>query len=90
MVDDFIEPVDNVKPSRPIVGGQTRRPQVPEHHRSIAGLVIAVHRRSGRPDGEHVLDTSVGGHEYTEVVVRLDSDLTEDLVGKRVAVSFRP
>ena len=90
MVDDYVDPVDGVQPGHPIEGRPMRRPHVPEHHRSVTGQVIAVNRRTGRHNGEHVLDTSVGAQEFTEVVVRLDSEEGEELVGKRVVVSFRP
>lgn len=90
MADDFVDPVDGVQPGHAIEGREAQGSRIPEHHASVTGLVIAVHRRSGHHEGDHVLDTSVGGHEYTDVVVRVDSGDLDDLVGKRVVVNFRP
>ncbi len=90
MVEDYVDPIDEVKPSHAIEGRGAERPHFPEQHRSITGQIIAVNRRSPRHEEAHVLDTSVGAREYTEVVVRLDSDEAEELVGKRVVVNFRP
>ncbi len=90
MVDDFVDPVDNVKPSHAIEGRGTRASHVPGHHASLNGRVIAVHRRSGHHDGEHVLDTSVGAQEYTDVVIRIESRDFEDMVGKQVVLNYRP
>ncbi len=90
MVDDFVEPVDGVKPGHAIEGRGSRPTQVPGHHASLTGRVVAVHRRSDRHDGEHVLDTSVGAQEYTDVVVRIESGDLVDLVGKQVVLNYRP
>lgn len=90
MADDSVEPVDGVKPGHAIEGGGSRLTHVPGHHASLTGRVIAVHRRSDRHDGDHVLDTSVGGREYTDVVVRIESGDFEDMVGKQVVLNYRP
>ena len=90
MVDDFVDPVDGIRPGHAIEGREAQGKRAPSHHGSVTGQVIAVHRRSGHHDGEHVLDTSVGGKEYVDLVVRVDSGQVDDLVGKRVVVSFRP
>ncbi|MCH8204861.1 MAG: hypothetical protein IID09_06825 [Candidatus Hydrogenedentes bacterium] len=90
MVDDFVDPVDGVSPSHAIEGRETRARHVPAQPASLTGRVIAVHRRSGHHDGEHVLDTSVGAQEYTDVVIRIESQDFEDMVGKQVVLNYRP
>lgn len=90
MVDDFVEPVDGVKPGHAIEGRGSRPTHVPGHHASLTGRVIAVHRRADRHDGEHTLDMSVGAQEYTDVVVRIESGDLVDLVGKQVVLNYRP
>lgn len=90
MVDDFVDPVDGVKPSHAIEGRETRTHHVPAQPASLTGRIIAVHRRSGHHDGEHVLDTSIGAQEYTDVVVRIESGDFEDMVGKQVVMNYRP
>ena len=90
MVDDFVDPVDGVSPSHAIEGRETRARHVPAQPASLTGRVIAVHRRSGHHDGEHVLDTSVGAQEYTDIVIRIESQDFEDMVGKQVVLNYRP
>ena len=90
MVADYVDPVEGVNPGHAIEGRGTRASHVPGHHASLTGRVIAVHRRSGRHDGEHVLDTSVGAQEYTDVVIRIESQDFEDIVGKQVVLNYRP
>lgn len=91
MVDDFVEPVDGVKPSHAIEGGGSRLTHVPGHHASLTGRVIAVHRGADhKQDGEHTLDASVGAQEYTDVVVRIESGDFEDMIGKQVVLNYRP
>lgn len=86
-----MDPVDNVKPGHAIEGREARGGSSPlSHHGSVSGQVVAMHRRTGHREGEHVLDTSVGGQEYVDIVIRVDSGELEDLVGKRVVVNFRP
>lgn len=91
MVDDYVDPVDAVKPSSAIEGRGSRPTQVPGHHASLTGRVIAVHRRSmHKEEGEHVLDMSVGAQEYTDVVVRIESGDFEYMIGKQVVLNYRP
>ncbi len=90
MADDSVDPIDSVNPSHVIEGRGTRVSHVPGQHASLNGRVIAVHRRSGHHDGEHVLDTSVGAQEYTDIVVRIESRDFDDMVGKQVVLNYRP
>ncbi len=53
---------------------------------SIAGRVVSVHRRSQHREGQHALDVSVGGEEYTELVLRVPSGAYANLEGKRVVI----
>lgn len=89
MPDDFVDPVDGVKSSHRVESGGSRPGPVPGPPRSVPGTVVAVRRRAGHHDGEHVLDTSVGARTYTEVVLRMESDELKDLIGKRVVINFR-
>lgn len=57
---------------------------------ALTGEVVAVHKKAGHHDEGHVLDTSVGAREYTEIVVRVDSGNFEHLVGKKVSIQVRP
>ena len=90
MVDEYVDPVDSVKPSHHIESRSGARPEARQHHASLSGYIVAVRRQSGHREGEHVLDTSVGAEEHTEIVVRVDSGEFDDLVGKRVVVNFKP
>lgn len=90
MVDEYVDPVDSVKPSHHIESRSGPRRQVANRHASLTGRIVAVRRRSGHREGEHVLDTSVGAEEHTEIVVRVDAGEFDDLVGKQVVVTFKP
>lgn len=90
MVDEYVEPVDGVKSGHRIEGRPGPRAEIPAHHASLSGQVVAVHRRSGHHEGEHILDTSVGAEEHTEIVVRVEAGELSDLVGKQVVVNFKP
>ena len=90
MVDDFVDPIDAVRPSNPIEDAGGSRAVTPQRHQTVSGRVVAVHKRSGHKEGHHVLDTSVGASTFSEVVVRIDSGDIGDLVGKQVVISFRP
>ena len=85
-MDDVVEPVGESAASAPvsphghaeILPGGLGRP--------ILGHVVAVRRENVRHNGSHRLDVSVGGGEYTEIVVRVESGPCHDLEGRRVAV----
>lgn len=87
--DGYVDPVGEVPPLQPVSGGGRRESAEPSHEGRVIGEVIAVHRRTaGRPEGGHVLDTSVGAVEHSEVIVQVDRDDLDGLVGKRVAIHF--
>ena len=96
MQDDPIQPLDNVGASRHIddsrhVEGRSREPaQSPGHHRTITGEVTSVRRKSGHREGEHVLDTSVGAQQDTELVVKVKSGDVSDLTGTQVIIRIKP
>lgn len=91
MPDEYIDPVDNLKPIHPVEGGGRRPEGVPGPAASVSGIVIGVHRKSSRHEEAHRLDTSVGGQTYTELVLRVESGEIDEheLMGKRVVVNYR-
>ena len=88
MSDEFVDPVDSVPPELRVEGLQPggRRQASPKRGASVEGEVVAVHRKSGHHEGQHVLDTSVGAKEYDEIVVRVESGDAHELAGKRVVI----
>lgn len=96
MQDEPVEPLDSVGASRHIddsrhVEGRSReRAQKPGHHRTITGEVTSVRRKSGHREGGHLLDTSVGAQQDTEVVVKVKSGDVSDLTGKEVIIRIKP
>lgn len=87
--DDYIDPVGEVSPAQPLSGGGQRESREPRHEGRVTGEVIAVHRRTaGHRDGGHVLDTTVGAVEHSEVVIQVSRDDLDGLVGKRVSIHF--
>lgn len=92
MPDDYIDPVGDVPPARPVEGSGAARREHVEHHATYAGEVVAVHRRTGhRDEGRHLLDASVGAQPHNELVIRVEGGDAElaDLVGQRVSITVR-
>jgi len=96
MQDEPIQPLNNVGASRRIddsrhVEGRSREPaQTPKHKRTITGEVVSVRRKSGHREGGHLLDTSVGAHQDTELVVKVKSGDVSDLTGKQIVIRLKP
>lgn len=87
--DGYVDPIGELPPVQPVSGGGRRDQREPGHEGRITGEVIAVHRRTNtHPEEGHVLDTSVGAVEHSEVVVQVNRDDLDGLVGKRVAMHF--
>ena len=84
MSDDSIDPLDGLSPSRRIEGHGRADQHHPQHRQTLKGTVVAVHRKAGHHEGDHVLDTSVGAQAYNEVVVRVIEGNLNDLNGKAV------
>ena len=88
MNDEFVDPVDSVPPELRVEGLEPggRRPSAAQRGAFVEGEVVAVRRKSGHHEGQHVLDTSVGAKEYDEIVVRVESGDAQQLAGKRVVI----
>ena len=87
--DGSVDPIGEVPGTPPIHGGGQRERREPSHEGVVAGEVIAVHRRTtGHHESGHVLDTTVGAVEHSEVVIQVNRDDLDGLVGKRVSIHF--
>lgn len=89
MPDEYIDPVDHVEASHPIAGRGAERPPRPAHRGSVTGTIVSVHRKTAHHAEDHTLDTSVGSHAQSEVVIQVDEGDVEDLVGRRVVIHYR-
>lgn len=89
-MDDSVEPVHNTAPQDPVSSHGEAGPGGHAQHAPIAGTVVAVHRKTARHEGHHLLDASVGAQEHTEIVVRVESGSLEHLEGKRVTLHVAP
>ncbi len=84
MADDFweyIEPVHGGAPVRRQEG--TPPPEAhPQHERTIPGRIVGVHRRTAQHAGEdHQLDVTIGGEDFTEIILRVANGTYEHLEG---------
>jgi hypothetical protein len=87
--DGYVDPIGEVPPLQPAGAGGQRESRDTSHEGRIAGEVIAVHRRTtGHHEGGHLLDTTVGAVDHSEVVIQVDHCDLEGLVGKRVVIHF--
>lgn len=66
-------------------GVPPNRPQRPMPQ-SIAGRIVSVQRGGRHAGGGEVLDLTVGGGEYTEIVVRVPTGAYGQIEGKRVVL----
>ncbi len=88
MPDEFRELITPVSGSSRIDRLEPQGGSPPPVHgtQSITGRITSVHRRSQRHEGRHTLDISVGGEDYTEIVLRVPSGAYANLEGKRVVI----
>lgn len=87
--DGYVDPIGELPPIQPVSPGGQRESREQQHVGRVTGEVIAVHRRTaGHREGNHVLDTTVGAVEHSEVVVQVNRDDLDGLVGKRVSIQF--
>lgn len=86
MSGDFLDHLNPILGSNRIdrlEGGQRMRPQ-PSEPQSIAGRIVTVHRGGRHAGGGTLLDLSVGGGDYTDILVRVPTGAYGQLEGKRV------
>lgn len=63
--------------------GPAGTPRTPRTGQTIAGRIISVRRATRHAEGGHALDVSVGGDDFTEIVLRVPSGSYSNLEGKR-------
>jgi len=89
MGDDFRDHVDPIQGKRGIdpldAHGKPPEPR-PRSAQSIAGRIIAVHRGAKPAPGQHQIDFTVGGDDFTEIVVRVPPGVYNHLEGKRAVL----
>ena len=86
MADDSVDPLGGLSPSHRVEGHGRAEQHHPQHRQTLKGTIVAVHRKAGHHEGDHVLDTSVGAQEYNEIVVRVNEGNLGDLNGKVVTL----
>lgn len=86
--DDFMDHINPVTGSRPVEGMGERRQNERRRNQpqSIAGRVVAIHRGTRRGGEGHMLDVSVGGDEFTEIVLRVPAGAYGNIEGKRAVL----
>jgi len=89
MSDDFRDFVDPIQ-KKPGIDPLDAHGKPPEPHprvaQSIAGRVVAVHRGARPAPGHHTIDFTVGGDDFTEIVIRVPPGVYGGLEGKRAVV----
>ena len=79
---DYISPVSGGSPIERL-DGQPSAPKKTKSAQHIAGQIVSVHRGSRHQSGEHALDVSIGGTEYTEIILRVPNGPYGHLEGRR-------
>lgn len=59
---------------------------VPRAPQSIEGRIVSVHRGARHAGGGGLLDLTVGGGEYTDILVRVPTGAYGQIEGKRVVL----
>lgn len=85
---EYVDPVRGIPPKQPVDGHSESEERPPRARHVVVGTVTAIHRKNVHHETGRILDTTVGGDEHTEVVVRIESGPYEDLDGKRVAITI--
>lgn len=88
MPDDFLEHIVPIMGSTRIdrLEGQGGASPPGRAARSISGRVVSVRRGLQNRGGEHTLDVSVGGEDFTEIVLRVPSGPYANLEGRSVVI----
>lgn len=82
---DIISPIGSTPPVEGVEGAGTPSPPLPRarSRRSIPGKIVVVRQSAASHSEEHVLDVTVGGEEYTEIVLRVPPGAYHALEGKQ-------
>jgi len=87
-MNEYVDPIQGV-PAKPPVDGHSETGSAPQRARHVVlGKVTAIHRRNVHHETGHILDTTVGGDNHTELVIRVESGPFDELDGKRVAITI--
>jgi len=85
---EYVDPVRGIPPKQ-AVDGHSESEERPTRPRAVVvGTVTSIHRKNVHHESGHILDTTVGGEEHTEIVVRIESGPFEDLDGRRVTITI--
>jgi hypothetical protein len=91
MSDELIPPLHPAHASAPL-----RRFEVPGHTPTvhtgqvISGRIVAVSHGHPHPGEHHQLDVSVGGSEFTEIVIRVPNAVYGHLEGRGAKIHVDP
>jgi hypothetical protein len=89
-MEEYVDPIRGVPPKSPVDGHSEQGFQPERARATVFGHVVVVHRRNVHRDEGHILDTTVGGEDHTELIVRVESGPYMELDGKRVAITLAP
>lgn len=87
-MNEYVDPIRGSAPKQPVDGHseETDRPERGRH--VVIGRVTAIHRRNVHHETGHILDTTVGGDNHTELVIRVESGPYVEMDGKRVTITL--
>ncbi len=88
MPDDFLDHIVPVTGSTRVdrLEGQGGGNPAARGTRSISGRIVSIRRGSQGRGGGHTLDISVGGEDYTELILRVPAGPYANLEGRRVII----
>lgn len=89
MSGDFLDHLNPILGSNRIdrlESGTPRNRPVSSGPQTIAGRIVSVHRGGRHAGGGEMLDLTVGGGEYTEILVRVPTGGYGQIEGKRVVI----
>lgn len=84
MPDDYVDPIEELSPAHRVEPFDRTRASGQGRRHPVTGEVVAVHPRTVRREPGHVLDATVGGQSFDEIVVRVQEGEVGELIGKRV------
>jgi len=87
-MSEYVDPIQGVPAKQPVDGHSEPGERPARGRHVVIGRVTAIHRRNVHHESGHILDATVGGDEHTELVIRVESGLIDELDGKRVAISL--
>ncbi|MCC6142489.1 MAG: hypothetical protein IT368_01660 [Candidatus Hydrogenedentes bacterium] len=85
--ENFVEPIHNLIAASGISPEGKGAPAPRPRTTGIVGRVVAIHRRHASASAEpHVLDVTVGGEDYTEIVIRVPTAPYAQIEGRRAVI----